>query len=179
MASTIDPFETYRTGSGMNYPVVMFSPFVNWESLCVRVKVKTVSELFIGGFCEQADSGTKGIVEKTGDKSLKVFGIIPDTIHNRRQIEIDNSAAATKALFFAANSYIDVLPLIPGIIVSVRIAASNVIDEGVYICSTANGDGRLMAAIATDVDPAARLGRVVSGRVTSGTGTQYIAMAIV
>lgn len=180
MASTYTPYDVFRTGSNMSYPVVIKSPYENWTSLLVRVKVKTASELFIGALCEQADSGTKGTVEKTSDKSLKVFGIVVDSLHNLRQLEIDNSGTtATKTLFFAANSYIDILPLIPGFILSFRIAASNTIDEGNYLCSTATGDARLLAGIATDVDQQAKIARVIGGMITSGTGVQYIAGAVV
>lgn len=181
MASVLTSYPSYKTGSSMAYPIVMNSPYADYSSLIIRVKVKTASELFIGAFCEQADSGTFGIVEKTTDKSLKVYGIVLDTLKNKAQLEKDNNGAAcTKLLFFAANSYIDILPLIPGFIVSVRLKASTAaVDEGNYICSTADGDGRLMAAIATDVDPAARLGRAIGNMQTNGTGVQYIAMVIV
>lgn len=179
MTSTYTPYDTYKTGSSMNYPIVMKSPYDDYSSLLVRVKVKTASELFIGAFCEQADTGTIKVVEKTADKSLKVFGIVVDNLANKRQLEIDNSGAApTKALFFAANSYIWVLPLIPGFIVSVRVAASNTIDEGNYLCTTSSGDCRLLAGIATDVDQQAKILRAIGGIVTSGTGVQYIGAVI-
>jgi len=180
MASTYVPYDVYRTGSSMSYPVVIKSPYADYSSLLVRVKVKTASELFIGALCEQADSGTKGIVEKTSDKSLKVFGIVVDNLSNIKQLEKDNSGTtATKALFFAANSYIWVLPLISGFILSFRVPASSTIDEGNTLCSNATGEARLMAAIATDVDPAARIARVVGGIVTSGNGVQYIAGVVI
>jgi len=180
MASVNTSYPTYKTGASMSYPIVMKSPYPDYRSLIVRVKVKTASELFIGAFCEQADSGTFNIVEKTSDKSLKVYGIVLDTLANKRQLEIDNTGTTpTKLLFFAANSYVDILPLIPGFILSVRIAASNTIDEGNYVCSTATGDGRLLAGIATDVDQQAKIGRVIGNMDTSGTGVQYIAMVVV
>lgn len=179
MASTYTPYDVYRTGGSMSYPIVMKSPYRDWHDLIIRVKVKTASELFIGAFCEQADTGTAKIVEKTSDKSLKVFGIVLDTVANKKQLSIDNSGAApTKLLFFAANSYIDILPLISGFILSVRFPASTTLDEGNKVCSNATGEGRLMAAIATDVDPAALIGRAIGGIITSGTGVQYCAVAV-
>lgn len=180
MASTTTHYDNYRTGAELTSPVVIKAPYVDWMSLLIRVKVKTASELTIGSLCEQADTGTKGIVEKTSDKSLKVFGIVIDNLANLKQLEIDNSGTtATKVLYFAANSYIWILPLIPGFILSFRVAASNTIDEGNYLCATASGDTRLLAGIATDVDQQAKIARVIGGIVTSGTGTQYIAGAVV
>jgi hypothetical protein len=181
MASVFTEYDTYRTGASLSYPIVMKSPYADWSSLIIRVKVKNASELFIGAFCEQADSGTWGVVEKTSDKSLKVLGIVLDTVANKKQLSTDNNGAApNKTLFFAANSYIDILPLIPGFVLSVRIKASvSALDEGEYICSTADSDGRKLAAIASDVDPSARLGRNIGGMNTNGTGVQYTAMAVV
>jgi len=180
MAYTITPYEPYRTGAALTFPVIMVSPYADWRSLLIRVKVKTASELFLGALVELADSATPGIVEKTADKSLIVAGIIPDILENRNQLQIDNSGAAiTKALFFAANSYIWVLPLLPGMIISARLAASNKVEIGNYLCSAATGDFRLLAGIATDVDQQAKIARVIGSDVVSGTGNAYVAAVIV
>jgi hypothetical protein len=179
--SILTPYDPYKTGSSLSYPVIIGSPYTDWRSLLVRVKVKTATELFLGAVCELADTGTAKIVEKTADKSLICFGIIPDTIENRNQLQIDNSGAAiTKALFFAANSYIYVLPLIPGFIISCRLRASVAVTEvGNYLCATSTGDFRTLAAIATDVDQQAKIARVIGGDNTNGTGVQYVAAVIV
>jgi hypothetical protein len=181
MASVMTPYDPYKTGASLSYPVVIKSPFPDWRSLLVRVKVKTASELFIGAAVELADTGTAVVVEKTADKSLIVFGIIPDVIENRNQLQIDNSGAAiTKALFFAANSYIYVLPLIPGFILSFRLKASTSVTEiGNYLCTTSTGDFRTLAGIATDVDQQAKIARVIGGDNTNGKGVQYVAGAVV
>jgi hypothetical protein len=159
----------------------MKSPFPDWRSLLVRVKVKTASEIFLGALVELADSGTAKVVEKTADKSRIVFGIVPDCFENRNQLQIDNSGAAiTKLLFFAANSYIYVMPLIPGMIVSARFTASVAAHEiGMIVCSDANGAFRRMAAVATDVEPNAAIGRLIGGDITNGTGVQYAAVVII
>lgn len=179
MASTNTTFSPYVAGASLSYPIIKHCPYNDWRKLLIRVKVKTGSELFIGALCEQADTGTYGVVEKTADKSLKVYGIVVDNLENKRQLEKDTGATATKTAFFAANSYIWIFPLIPGTIIEARIAASNTIDEGNYLCATASGDFRLLAGIGTDVDQQAKIARVIGSIVTSGTGVQYISAVIV
>ena len=179
-ASALTVYNPYKSGASLSHPVVMKSPFTNWRALCVRVKVKTAFELFLGGFCELADSGTPKVVEKTADKSEKAFAIIPDILENRNQLQIDNSGIAiTKLLFFNADSYIWVLPLIPGFVLSVRLKASvEVCEIGDQMCTTVDGDGRTMEQIGTDEQPIAVIGRNIGGDNTNGTGVQYVAMAV-
>ena len=179
MAAVNTYWDTYKCGASLSYPIVKKSPYADWRSLLVRCQVKTASEIFIGALVEQADSGTHAVIEKTSDKSLKVFGIVVDTIENKAQLEIDTGAKATKTAFFAANSYVWVLPLISGFILEGRFKASvSATDEGNRVCSTADGDLRTMAAIATDVDPAASIGRAL-GMKTNGTGVSYLPWVVV
>ena len=182
MASVKTSYAPFKTGAALTFPVVIKSPYIDWESLLVRVKVKTASELFIGAVFELADSGTPKIVEITADKSLHVYGIIVRNNANLTQLEADNTAGVklTKELFFAANSYVWVLPLIPGFVISARLKASvSSAEVGQYVCSTADSDFRALDAIVTDVDPSAKLGRIIGADNTNGTGLQYVAVAIV
>lgn len=181
MASVNYTDETYKTGASMSYPIVMKSPYADWRSLLIRVQVKTAATVRIGSLVKvNAATTTKATaqyVEITGAISTDVAGIIPDVLENKRQLEIDNSGAApTKALKFAADSYIWMLPLIPGFVLSVELVASQAITMGSPLHSANTGGVQLGITTAND-DVLAIKGRSMAS-IKTGTGVQWIPMVV-
>jgi hypothetical protein len=174
MAHTYTAFNNYKCGDSLSYPIVIKSPYEDWKSLLIRCKVKTASEVFIGSLVQMDAAGTDIIIEKTTDACVATVGIVVDVVDNKAQLELDNGAKATKDLYFAANSYIWVLPLIPGFIVEVRAPASMTIDTGQLLDANAKGE---VEPIAGDVDPRTIVGKAI-GCIVSGTGTQRFAMIV-
>jgi len=125
-------YPEWQGSSGMETPVIQFCPGPV-TAITLKMKVKTASELTIGtlGECIQTadDYGDlEDITMCTVDSVVGMF-IVLDTVDNIKQLKIDNSVYAhTKALFFAAGSYIDVAILLPGMIIEcILFAAENAI----------------------------------------------------
>lgn len=109
-------------------PVVLKAPYPGWEQLLVKGQVNTDSDVKIRSLVEMIQTAGTDVdrydITATTDESKTIFGIVPDTVANRKQLEIDNSGVAwTYALTFAADSYVEVLPLIPGFVLSVNMTA--------------------------------------------------------
>lgn len=179
MAHVATFLSNYKTGSATTFPCVMFSPYEDWSKLCVRVKCVAGATIGIGSLVYMATAGTVGTVTIGANESVQIAGYIPDTLFNRRLIEEQNGASWAKfeTYQFDANTYIDMLPLIPGFILSMCVAASNVLQPGSHVAPAASGFIKLLDVSAND-EPACDLGRVVGVDNTSGTGTQYVAVAV-
>jgi hypothetical protein len=100
------------------------------------------------------------------------IGIVPDTPHNRKQIQKNNSNADwTYDLLFADGAEIDVMFPLTSIICSVEIAANNALTASSPLATTTAGHFALAAA-----------GEDYCGRslaiVATGTGTQIIAAVL-
>lgn len=120
MATTVTMQQKpYTTGAGMNYPVII-KALPNQHDYIFQAEVKDASEIAIG--CLAQIITTTGTLDLCSGSSTIRPVIVLDTEHNKALIEAANGATATKALFFAAGAKVDVSLLVPGMIVSVRVA---------------------------------------------------------
>ena len=129
---------------------------------------------------ESATIAIRDIVIMTTDDLTEVdlpgaqaifYGIVPDTVFNRKQVEKNNSADWTYDLLFADVAEIDVMFPITAIICSVEIAATQALTFNSPLTVTTAGHFALAAA---GEDYAARSLAIVG----SGTGTQIIAAVL-
>ena len=127
MAHALTQTSLFRTGSTMDYPVIIKGQ-QGIHYYLMRMKIVTTAQCFIGALvsCPTTSVTT---VEYAGDGEIPI-GIIPDTPFNIKQVQKSNSGSAlTKALTFTTGYLdVDVAVLLPGCIVSCLVAASNDLD---------------------------------------------------
>ena len=168
MAAALTQMGPYRTGDGMQWPIVIKGrKGVDYD--VHRVKVQTSSHLCIGliadfraGYVDEVDyaaHGTNGLMA----------GIVIDSAWNKKRLQMSNSGAeCTKALFFTAGDMIEIAMPRPGCIISV-LATTN---EALEINSKMEVGGAGIVKLWND-------GTIV-GRAkvyqTAGTGVFRIAM---
>jgi len=172
MASVVSYQQSFKTGAGMTYPVVMKAPFA-YNQLIKQYQVTTDDELAMGDLATVIG----GELDLPVDKSLLTLVIILTTPRNQAILEARGKTPSKTELFKAADDPVDCLILVPGFVLSVKLAATNLIALGSKLCTSADdGDTRLLANSATD-EPAAKIGMALS-TATSGTGIGYIAMMV-
>jgi len=173
MAAVVSYEQSFKTGAAIGkYPVVMKAPF-SYQQFVKTYQVTTDDELAIGDLA----TVISGELDLPVDKSLLTLVIILDSPHNQAILEHRGKTPSKTELFKAADDPIEVLILIPGFVLSVKLAASNLIALGSKLCTSADdGDTRLLANSATD-EPAAKIGMSLSV-ATSGAGIGYIAMMV-
>ena len=158
---SLEMLGSFITGAGMEFPVVMRCPYEDYEKLKLTVEIATgVATLKIGGLALIDDA--KQLIACTGDDTVGVV-IILDTEHNKAIMRQGAAASTpiTKELHFAAADYIDVLPMIPGTILSVKMDDSHNAPYGTHL-KTFGTDGLVgdLLASATD-EPAADIGKLL------------------
>ena len=169
MAASQSYLASLKTGSGMNYPIVMKSPYCI-EEYMIRVEVKDDDEIAIGDLIIVDANLLADAVG--GAKATNVFAIVLDTNHNKAVLE-GHGLTVNKTSQFKDGDFIDILPLLPGVIVSVKCEASSTVNPGTRLVSS---DTAGAVQVYADT-PAAILGMSVT-QVTSGSGTSYIGMLV-
>ena len=111
------------------------------------------------------------------------FGIVIDSVDNRKLLQSQNSGVWDYATAFSNASLVDVAILLKPCIVSLKTTASNAINIGSKLICTTVGDVGLWAVTAvrasggstdTNISEATCIGKSLS-KQTSGTGAQIIA----
>lgn len=161
------------TGAGMNYPVVMKCPF-EWLDFVDRVQITTggVATIDSLGYIASAK------FENAADQSVVPSCIILDTVWNKALLE-SHGLAITKEdpSFFSANDWVDILYLVPGMVLSMKVLAStSALAIGSKVTSAAAGFIKLLDVSAND-EPAANIGYALTV-ITNGTGTGYVAVMV-
>lgn len=136
----------------------------------IRKRVKTASaNVFIRALVKWTvtDLTTCNITDDNGI----VNGIVPDTVFNRRQLEIDNSAAWSYALTFASGTEIEIFIPINNIIVTARWEASSGNCTPGEALETKNGKVHVQAASGRAIGKPLCI-------VTDGTGDQVIPIVL-
>ena len=139
-------YPNMQAGPNWHNPIVFFSP-IEIKDITLKMKVKTVDTLGIGylGECIQtaADQGDLEDITPATDDSATVGFMVLDTQDNYDQLGLDkstdNPVKATDE--FAADVYIDVIILIPGLIVAFRLDASEDASVKIMAILYSAGDG--------------------------------------
>ncbi|KKK56942.1 hypothetical protein LCGC14_3059460, partial [marine sediment metagenome] len=96
--------------------------------ITLKMIVKTSGQIYIGALVQAIETvddfgDLEDIVIGTDESNVNMFQVL-DTSDNIKQLKKDNSVyAATKALFFTAGSYVDVIILVPAMIIEARLNA--------------------------------------------------------
>lgn len=142
-------FSKFQGGLSMSNPIVHLCPYDVVE-VTLKMKVAAGATVYIGSIgATVATADDYGDLEDYTvgtDELNEAMYIVLDTMDNIKQLKKDNSVyAATKLLFFSANSYIDVMILIPGSIVEVRLNAAEdaIVKPGLMVYTAALGGVKL------------------------------------
>ena len=131
--------ETLNTGAGLNFPVVMKCPF-DITPYIFRFEVAAgETTLAIGSVCEMLTQ-TKTLAKPTVGGTFVNY-IVLDTEYNKSVLEAAGTTV-TKIATFAASVFLDVLLLVPGMILSMKIYAGADIEIGESLIADAE-DGAL------------------------------------
>ena len=126
-ATVVVTMETLITGAGLKYPVIMKCPF-DYTPYIFRYQVAAgETTLAIGSVCEMATQ-TKTLAKSTAAGTFVNY-IVLDTEYNKSVLEAAGTTI-TKIATFAASVYLDVLLLVPGMILSMKISAGADIEIG-------------------------------------------------
>ena len=158
-----DFYDKYRPADTWAKTGLLLSP-VPLKDLLIRVIVKSAAEI---GVCEcvdviETDDGPTDltIATPTADNSIVPMLYIPDTEHNREILARDNSVDSyfdlSKATAkFSADSEIDAYFLVPGLIITVKLANSQTVKPGKKMQSAGSGTVDVYAIVN------ARLGHIL------------------
>lgn len=141
-------YPNMQPGPNWHNPIVFFSP-IDEKMITLKMKVKTVSTLGIGfvGECIQtaADQGDLEDITAATDDSATVGFMVLDTQDNFDQLGLDNSTdnPVKQTDTFAADSYIDVIILIPGLIIAYRLDSAEDASVKIMAILYSAGDGEL------------------------------------
>ena len=127
--------KSLKTGSDLKYPVVMKSPF-DLSMYTFRLEVQGATELAIGDICifTAAD-----VLDASSAGAESARWIVLDTPWNKSILE-KNGSTVNKTSQFAAGDKIDVLLLVPGMIISMKIEAkSDLVAGDSLICNDTAG----------------------------------------
>ena len=116
-ATSIDLLNTLKTGSGLNYPVVMKAPF-DYTEYIIQVEVKTDDVIAMGDLAAIELGGL--LVVSTSTATVPV--IVLDTTYNKTILE-GHGLTVSKTAAFKDGDKIDCLLLIPGLILSIQVEA--------------------------------------------------------
>jgi hypothetical protein len=117
MATTITILHPYETGADLKYPVVIKGP-PNIADYIIQGEIKDDSELAIG---DLALIDTNQLLDTPTDAMVYKPVIILDTTHNKAVLE-SHAVTVSKAATFFDGDKVDVLLLVPGLILSVKIS---------------------------------------------------------
>ena len=139
----------FQGGSAMSNPVVHLCPY-DIVKVTLKMKVAAGATVYIGSLgAVVATNDDYGDLEDytvgTDELTSTMFQVL-DTLDNIKQLKKDNDVyAATKLLFFSADSYIDVMILIPGSIIEVRLNALEdaIVKPGLMVYTAALGGVKL------------------------------------
>jgi hypothetical protein len=130
--SKTSSYDGFRGSSDWRSPGLFWAP-PGWEKLIKRVKVVNSAEIGINEFVEfvQVAGTDTDLINATvaADNSTTVAAWVIDNEYNKeilcRDNSVDDLSTLTKATAkFLTGSYIDVLLLVPGIILSTKVKAS-------------------------------------------------------
>lgn len=139
--------DIFRPAEDFNRQDIKLCPY-KIEDLMIRGTVKSASSIFIGAIVSTIETGDATsdltILTVSADNSIVPLMYVPDTEYNRLILARDNSldslSGQVKATTtFAANSQIDVVYLVPGMIVSLCFANSTTVKPGVKVQSAGSG----------------------------------------
>ena len=177
MASVATYLPHLITGSGLGYPVLISDGGHNRSIYEVEMEVKDDDEFGIGHLVMVATGLLT--LDATAAKDFTAMAVVADTPRNKALMEAHGAIVAKGiAASFAAGDVIDVYFLFPGMIFSLIHDAVATIDIGDGVRCAAAGECAALAAIATDVDPATRIGRCYTRLVDTEGTNQYIVVAI-
>lgn len=142
-------YPKFQGGLAMSSPIVHLCPY-DQVAVTLKMKVAVAGTVYIGalGHCIKTvdDYGDLEDFEVTADEVNTAMFIVLDTLDNIKQLKKDNSVyAATKLLYFSADSMIDVMILIPGSIIEVRLNAleNAIVKPGLMVYTAALGGVKL------------------------------------
>ena len=162
MAAVMTPLPAFNTGDAMGFPVVMKAPF-DYGEYIMTLEVNNDDELAIGDLAN-VDGDFK--LNVTSAKGLTVFCVILDTIYNKSVLE-GHGLTVNKTSQFKSGDKIDVLPLIPGTVLSLKVIASQALVPGSKVVSSTVGSVQLY-----DDTPASIIGMAISKLADGNTSTR-------
>lgn len=111
-------FSWLTTGSGLQYPVVMKAPF-DITPFVDRFAIKDSAEIAIGDICILTAAG---VLDASSSAVATVPFIVLDTVWNKSILE-GHGTTPSKSAKFTAGDKVDVLMLVPGLILSMKVEA--------------------------------------------------------
>lgn len=158
-----------KTGAALKYPIIMKAPF-DYTEFIQQYSVKDASEIAIGDIFQLTKQTLT--IDTVGAKAINVYGIVLDTAHNKAILEA-NGSTVNKASQFASGDKVDVMPLLSGMVLSMKLIAAQDLQVGSKIVASATAGA---VQLYSDT-PAAILGVSVSD-VKTGTGTDYVGVLV-
>ena len=156
------------TGDALTYPIVMRAGGLNVDDYVMTLEVKDDEEFAIGDLV-MVTTGTL-LLDQTAAKDFTAFGVVYDSNRNFATMEKNGvTVSKTATTGFKDGDKIDILLLVPGMILSLDHDGTAAIDVGDDVRAAAGGQCAALAAIATDVDPRAKIGTCLSLGVGTGT----------
>lgn len=173
MASAQVYLKFLKTGSALTYPVIM-NTGIDWSMYVDSVTVKDDNELAIGDIII-IDANREA--DATGDESVVVCAIILPTTDNKAILE-GHGLTVSKTVQFLDGDQIDILYLVPGMILSMKVVAS---DSALRIGSRVTSSGtagqiKLLDVSASD-EPASQIGYSLAIN-SNGTGVAYVPIMV-
>lgn len=171
--------DKFRPATDWTKQDIMYTP-IPIDQLTVRAFVKNSAEVGINDFVDtiQTNDSALDLVEVTvsADNSIVPLMYVRDTEWNRLQLAKDNSKKSVSELTkatakFTAGTEIDVCYLVPGMILSAKMANSLTVKPGVKVQSAGSGKLDLYATVN------ARVGHIL-GQFPSEASLNWAAVMI-
>jgi len=174
MATVYTYLPGFKTGAGLGYPVVLKAGGLNIDDYILQMEVKDSTEIAIGDIVMVLTGNLT--LDATVAKDFTAFAIVMDTNRNKAILE-SHAVTVSKTGQFTSGDKIDILLLVPGMVLSMKYDGVVACDIGDDIRAAAAGEVAVLAAIATDADPRAKLGMCLTLGVGTGTAG-YIAVMV-
>ena len=172
MAAVQTYLKYLKTGSSLSYPVVMGG--IDWTMFVDSVTVKDDDEIAIGDIII-LDANREA--DATGDEGVTVCAIVLDTTDNKAILE-GHGLTVSKTAQFKDGDQIDILYLAPGLILSMKVVASDsALAIGSKVCASATAGQIKLLDVSANDEPAARIGISLAIN-TNGTGVAYVPVLI-
>lgn len=173
MSHVMNYIPSLKTGSSLDFPVVMKEPFDLTEFI-VKMEIKDDDEIAIGDF---ATMDANQLLDATGDQDVVVPVMVLDTVDNKAILE-GHGLTVNKTSQFKDGDKIDVLILVPGVVLSVKLVASGTsAPYGSHLCTSGTAGQLKLLDVSANDEPAADLGNIIS-EYESGTGLAYAPMLV-